>query len=457
MDRLPAKHLFLSACLHVATLAAGCSTPSYDRADELYYRNEPDEVMAAYHEATTDDGTNALLGTEKLLSAALLKRDWDEAMSLALRCSLLVNVYVAGEAGERDALGLLGQEKDKPFKGEPHERVMVDYYLGMLRFRAGDYEGALAAFRSAMQKDRGTFLLPVEEGEATEGANNVQRFVYDDDYALLHFLAAKCYALLGEGEEAQKQLAEAKRIQPEIAWLFDEGMEEATNVIILVEAGRAPFKRRTGPQGAILAYEDGPRARIDEVTFEGEKISYAMCEDLFHQATTLGGRGVDELNVVKAKRQEALQIAGFATTMAGYWLAIAGSQSNNRSMETAGLIAVGVGVAAMIFAATAIDPSADIRAWTSLPGQIFLAVGQVRPGTQGRLKVRARGFHSGDMSQSWEGVPVHEGQNLYWLRLIPGCGGGNWLPPPPETKSDRVGSPDAPAAIPPPNTQGGPP
>jgi tetratricopeptide (TPR) repeat protein len=441
MKTAPARTVIGSSLL--AALAAACSAPPYDEADEHYYRNEPDAVLEAYGEAALDDGRNALLGSTKLLSASLLKQDRVQAMSFALRCSLLVNIFVAGEAGERDALGLLGQEKDKPFKGEPHERVMVDYYLGVLRFQAGDHEGALAAFRSAMQKDRGTFLLPVEEREAREGSDNVQRFVYDDDYALLHFLAAKCYSLLGEPEEAEEHLARAKAIEPEIDWLFEEGMEDGTNVLVLVEGGHAPIKRKTGPQGAILGYEEAPRVRVEEVSFDGDKVSYAQCEDLYHQATTLGGRAVDDLNLAKAKRQEALQLAGFAASMAGSWLAVAGSESGSHSMETAGLIAMGVGAAVMIFSAVAIDPSADVRAWTSLPGQIFLAVGKVPPGKPATLRVHARGLHGGDLSQRWTGVPVEEGSNLYWVRLLPGRGGGSWLPPPPEAGSDRVGSPDA--------------
>jgi tetratricopeptide (TPR) repeat protein len=451
------RNPFWNRLLVAAAAAAGCSAPSYDGADEHYFRNDPDRVLEAYRDAATDDGKNALLGTEKLLSAALLARSWEEAMSYAERCSLLVNVYVAGEAGERDALGLLGQEKDKPFKGEPHERVMVDYYLGVLRFRAGDHEGALAAFRSALQKDRGSFVLPVEKEEAREGSENVERFIYEDDYALLHLLAAKCYALLGEPGNAEEHASRAKALLPDIAWLFDEGMDPETNVLVLVEGGQAPFKRKTGPEGAILGYEEGPRVRVDEVSLDDDKISYAMCEDLFHQATTLGGRGVDELNIAKAQRQEALQIAGFATTMAGYWLAVAGSESGSNSMEAAGLIALGIGIGTMIFAAAAIDPSADVRAWTLLPGQIFLAVGKFPPGTVARLKVRARGLHAGDISQTWTGVPVGDGPNLYWVRLLPGRLGGSWLPTPPVPTSDRVGSPDAPAPNPTQEHQGDPP
>ena len=313
---------------------------------------------------------------------------------------------------------------------------MVDFYLGVLRFRERDYEGALAAFRSAMHKDRGTFLLPVEEAEAKEDSPNVKRYIYDDDYALFRFFAAKCHQLLGEPEEAARYIEGAKAIRPELGPLFDEGMKPEMNILVLVEGGRAPIKMKTGPQGAILGYARGHESKVDGVYIgdEGlEGLFFGLCEDLFYQATTLGGRQVDELNLVKAQRQETLHAAGYIASTAGYMLLLAGAATEDhklgRDLQAAGLIALGIGVATMIFAGAAIDPSADTREWSTLPGQLFLAVGRAPPGQGYRLVVRASG--DGDESQEWVDVPVEEGVNLYPLRLLPGRSGGSWLPPPP--------------------------
>ncbi|MBI4605170.1 MAG: hypothetical protein HY721_24665, partial [Planctomycetes bacterium] len=62
-------------------------------------------------------------------------------------------------------------------------------------------------------------------------------------------------------------------------------------------------------------------------------------------------------------------------------------------------------------------------------GQVFLAAGHVPPGAGQRLRVRARGC--GDLSQEWTGVPVSDGVNVYWIRLLPGRTGGAWSPPGP--------------------------
>ena len=438
-----------AACLLCGLAAiAGCAAATYDDADKEYFRNQPERVLEAYARALEDRGRNALLGVDKLLSAAMLRHDWAGAEQLAIRASTLVNIFVAGEKGERDALSLLGQEKDKPFKGEPHERVMVDFYLGIIRFRRGDYEGALAAFRSARNKDRGAYLLPVEEDKAAEGKTNLERFLYDPDYALLDFFAAKCHQLLGEPQEAEEYLASAHKIRPELGQLFDEGMDPETNIFVVVEGGRPPLKRKTGPKGAILAYRKDLESRLDRVSFDGQDLSFGLCEDLYFQATTLGGRHVDDLNLVKVRRQEVLQAAGFATMTAGYALALAGAAGDHhhtsRNLQYAGLAAMAVGLGAMIFADAAIDPSADVRAWTTLPGEVYLAVGRAQPGGSHRLKVSAECV--GDESQEWIDVPVEEGVNLYPIRLLPGRSGGSWLEeaaPPPD------GSAPAGAAAPP--------
>jgi tetratricopeptide (TPR) repeat protein len=358
-----------------------------------------------------------------MLSAALLAGDWAEAERLAELASSRVNIFLAGEKGERDALSLLGREKAKPFKGEPHERAMADFYLGILRLRRGDHEGAFNAFLSAMYKVRGTYRLPLEQEKAREGQENEETFLFENEYSTFAFLAAYCLQRIDEPEEAARYLQKAKKAQPSLAFLFDQGMDTRTNVIAIIEAGHAPWKVRQGNQGEILEYQRGPTSDFLEIRLGDTPLSFGRTDDLLVQATTFGGRSMDELNRTKAVRQEILQNLGLAATMAGAMIAMAGNDSRNRNLEAAGLITLGVGLAAMIFAATAIDPSADIRSWSTLPDQIYISVGQAEPGDH-EVKIKARGQYGDDQSQSWTGVPIREGTNLLWFRLVPGNRGG---------------------------------
>ncbi len=415
----------------LAAAISGCAARYYDTADDGYWRNDAGSMVEAYRSAVDDTGPNALLGVERLLSAALLQNDWRTAEALAVRASTLCNIFVADEGGERDAISFFGQEKDKPFKGEPHERVMVDLYLGLLRFQKQDFEGALSAFRSAMNKDRGSYWIPVERHLAKRGSDNADRYLFEDDWPLLQILCAKCHQLLDEPEEARKYFERASTTLPVMKPLFEDLLDPETNVLVIVESGRAPLKRKTGPHGAELGYVQGPRATVDGVWLGESELSTGTCEDLHYQATTVGGREVDKLNQLKAERREVLQAAGFTTAVAGYMLLAAGSGGHrraDRNIQMAGLFALAAGIAAMIIADLVIDPSADVRSWATLPGQISLAVGRAMPGGRARLLVRGRGDGQ-DLSQEWLDVPVEKGMNLYWTRLLPGRKGGSWEQP----------------------------
>ena len=86
-----------------ALLLLGCSEgpPPYQRADHYYFHNDPGKVIQAYSPAMTDTRKNALIGVDKLLSAAMLEGAWQSAKAYAMRASTLVNIFLAGEPGER--------------------------------------------------------------------------------------------------------------------------------------------------------------------------------------------------------------------------------------------------------------------------------------------------------------------------------------------------------------------
>ena len=398
--------------LALLLLLVSCrSEPKYYHADYLYYGDNPQAILEEYKDAENDTGPDALIGKMKMLSAALLLEDWNVAEALSLDVSTAVNIHLAGQEGERDALSSFGSERDKPFKGEPHEQAMADFYLGVLRYRRGDYEGALSCFRSALAKDRGSFLLPVEKDDAQRGEDNAARYIYDSDYSTFELFAAKCWSELGEPEQAAEAIERAKSIRPDLADLFDQAMDPENNVLVLIEAGGAPMKLGSGPRNAVLAYRPSAGFSLDSVHLNGEEIPFGLTDDLYEQATTIGGRQVDELNLAKAGRQETLKAIGLGTTIAGSVITAA---SRDRRTRNAGLIVLAAGILTMIFAETAFEAEADTRAWTLLPGTLLVAVGRFPAGAEHRLEVSGGGH-----TRSWENITLGEENNLLMVRLLP--------------------------------------
>ncbi len=420
----------VKSVLLYASLAGCSSPPQYAEADFHFFENRPQDLASAYAVAENDPSINSLIGIDKLLSAALLAGDWGEAERIAELASSRVNIFLGDQKGERDSLSFFGREKEKPFKGEPYERAMVDFYLGLLRFRRGDHEGALNAFLSAMAKDRGNYRMPVEKAKAREGTSNEETFLYDSNYATFAFFAARACKEIDEPEEAARHLADAKRHRPEMVPLFDRGMETESNVLGVIEAGRGPVKLQTGNRREVLSYRRGEKAELVDFRIDGRPASFGETEDLFSQASTLGGRAVDDLNRDKAIRQDALTAAGAALTAAGATAVHVGSHQSNpktrRAAETAGLIAMGIGITTMIISESAVDPSADVRAWAFLPGQLFLIVATVPPGER-KAEIRARAQRGPSLDQTWTGVPVEKDRpTLLYFRLLPARKGGNY-------------------------------
>ena len=416
----------------VFTLLAAVSCRSRDRysgEDSYYYTGQPERIIEAYGEARDDPGIDGLLGMMKLLSAYLSLGDWKAAEDLALDVSTGVNIYRAGESGERDALSAFGSERDKPFKGESHEQAMADFYLGLLRLRKGDPEGALCCFRSALDKDRGSYVLPVESKEARAEQDNTMRYLYAADYATFELFAARCWRALGEMKEARRSLARAKKLRPDLGALLDAAMDLEKSALVVIEAGGAPEKLQNGPRGSILRYEQGPEVVVEEVRLNDESLMFAETDDLHEQATTLGKRQVDELNQVKARRQEALQAVGMVATIAGAAIASSASRDDdhgkkrkNRSQRNAGLVTMAAGLATVIFSEVAFDPGADTRTWTLLPGTLLVAVAPAPVEPENILEIRWR-RGSVRYAERRENVSFGEGGDLAWIRLLPARAG----------------------------------
>jgi tetratricopeptide (TPR) repeat protein len=409
--RLFGSRVSAATLLTLSVISSACrQAPKYSDADLDYFRGAPHRIAEAYSDALTDLGRDGLVGRMKLLSAALLVPDWIRAETLALRVSTEVNTYLAGEGGEQDALSSFGREADKPFKGEPHERVMADFYLGLLRYRRGDIEGALAAFRSAANHDRGWYEIPRADG-ARRGRVTADRWIYDSDFIALEFFIARSWLLLGEIEEAERSFERAIAAQPELEPFLRKALDLENDLIVVLEAGRAPTKRRTGPGGAILGYSSAPRVDVTAVRWKGVPLEFAELDDLYGQATTLGRRAVDDLNRSKAERQETVRAVGTGAAVTGAVLAL----QRNRRVRSAGLIALLAGLGALAFAESAYDPEADVRAWTMLPGTILLAVGKSGGGT-GVIELETTGRPP--PPSTWAS-PGERSDLIAWIRVLP--------------------------------------
>jgi len=305
---------------------------------------------------------------------ALRRGDADEARRI-FDDALVSVAGIQADAGAADAARarrLFRAEAEKPFIGEPYERVMANYYRGILYWAQGEPDNARALFRN------GAFI----DSDAEEKT-------YASDYVLLDYLDGFITQRLGgDGEDARAR-AQARSAFPLPAYDPD------ANVMLFVEYGRGPQKIASGPEGERLAFRTEPSIAVEARLRVGERVvELPPYDDLHFQATTRGGRVMDYILGNKAVFKRNADAVGDAALAAA---AVVASERDRRPGRTrtpeeiekekkeakeradAALALSIVGVFSKL-ASLATQASADTRTWENLPQYLSFAALHLPPG-----------------------------------------------------------------------------
>lgn len=289
-----------------------------------------------------------------------------------------IETIYADNAAAAKARSTFVPEANKDFKGEPYERAMVGYYLGLADLVAGDLDNAKSAFRW------GEFQDTMSASEQ-----------YQSDMASLMFLAAWVDQCRGQRVAAAERFEIARQARPALK-------PPATdhNVLFILEAGTGPAKTRSGKHGEELSYLPGAELKAgSEVEFRVDAQSFkgVLAEDLHWQANTLGGRQVDKILAGKAVfKDNATQVArvGQGAALVGTEVMRIGAElGDRRSLNLGAATAVGGLLFSLIGSATAAAarPEADTRTWSNLPAALFLGTGKWTADPSAALRVRVSG------------------------------------------------------------------
>lgn len=255
-------------------------------------------------------------------------------------------------------------EETKDFKGEPYERAMVGYYLGLSDMMTADFENARASFRW------GEFQDTMSAAET-----------YQSDMSLLAFLAGWSHQCQGAMNDSAEYYARSQQHRSELA-----APRSDANLLLIAEIGHGPVKYKTGKYGEELRYKQGAATDTRAVRFEVGKKSFdgVLAEDLYFQATTLGGRAVDKILAGKASFKQGAEttaaVAGAVTAASLDVAMMSQLQGNNDMANFAGGLA-GAGLLVNMFssfAAAKTQPAADVRAWDALPERFLIATAHVK-------------------------------------------------------------------------------
>jgi tetratricopeptide (TPR) repeat protein len=364
-------------------------------------------------------------------TVAVYAGDVHDANRIGRETFLTVQKY---EDKDSETMAALGNEAVKFFKGEPHERSMLDFQLGLSAYQQGNYEDARVFFLQSL------LAAATRDDDAAE---------FREDFRLGHYWLGRTYLKLGEPDNARvcfekagvirtrprelkevetwrrerqrarqeeikleaicyknattgkepvegvvdlsqlltradlpAQLADAAPVNPvqqqaedPEAFLKPDFQQQA-NLVVVVELGTGPIKYLAG--GEHDRDEIAPalfKEQFVDVYIDGHKAGPAFClSNVYNEAMTRG---------VKTRRER----------QASKWLA----KQVAKRMPFVGLVA------------GAWDISADPRHVSVLPGQVHVFAARVTPGLH-RVSLRCSDINSSylprfDVDRNFIAVP----------------------------------------------------
>lgn len=326
---------------------------------ELYLSDKPAELHRLYAKVLTQGERNAVLNHMRAGLAAMQIGAWDVAERSFDEALLGIETVYADSEQAEQARSTWVKENYKAFKGEPYERMMAYYYRGLLYLREGDYENARASFKGGLLQD----TLAREE-------------TYSQDAALLAYLSGWASHCSDDHGLAFQAFEEAQEYN---AALDPPGAE--ANLLLVGETGLAPRKVAVGAYGEALAFEraNGFRDRAvvmrlatGEMGATGRSVALTEAEDVYFQASTRGGREIEQILEGQARFKGTSDAVGDAAIQGGAAAVTYGAAGRNDNAMAAGLAVMAVGLIAKGIAA-ATRPEADLRAWDNLPDRVHLA------------------------------------------------------------------------------------
>jgi hypothetical protein len=347
----------MKAAILILPLAAlwltGCATTSTPNAAALA-PNTGDPVTDGLTMVGQAPARDRVLWQYRTALNALRRGQFDTAARLLDDALARVNNIFGPDKDAKKSRSLFKEEAKKSFIGEPYERVMANYYRGVLYWRQGEPDNARACFRNAQ------FMDSAAEDKA-----------YAGDYLLLDYLDGFASVKLGgDGSDAfARAKSRAKAPLPEY--------HRQANVLVFLEFGPGPTKYAAGEFAQELHFKthDSP-VQLAVIKQAGKELArVGAYDDLNFQATTRGGRVMDHVLNNKAVFKSSTDAIGNVAIISGAVLA------SQHDTQEAGWAVLGAGLLTKLISAAA-NPAADIRCWDNLPQFLGFAALELPPGKQ---------------------------------------------------------------------------
>lgn len=356
-SRRPSALRPLSSVLCATALAAafsGCATVA--PRPVVPYTGDP--VVDGNAQLAVAPERDKALWEYRVAAAALRRGQFDEAAAKLDDALGRTAAALAPGAEAAKSRTMFGREETKPFAGEPYERIMGDYYRGLVYWHAGEPDNARALFRS---------------GEFVD--SDTENKTYAGDWVLLDYLdGLVTRKLAGDGSDALARARASARAQGRAT---PPDYDPQANVLVFCEYGPGPIKYASGEYGELLKFTvDESKVATARLMVDGRELELPPYDDVSWQATTRGGRVMDHILGNKAVFKKSTDTIGDAALVGAVGVAGLGTSRDSGNVAL-GLAAVGL-ISKLASAAT--QTQADVRAWNNLPRYLSFGALRLPPG-----------------------------------------------------------------------------
>ena len=357
---------------------------------------------------------NFALNNLRLGSADLARYDFQGAEDAFLKAYEVLNSFGANNGG-RTLGAVLVDEKMKIWRGEPFERAMANFYLGLIYYTQHDYNNARAAFENALFKLKD---YPDKNDDSKDQFKEA-----DSNFVVATIMLGRCWQQLGRDDLARAQFDAVIKERPDLEPLANYERNAESNLLLVVEYGHGP-ERKTKFDGSILGFTPTPdevgSIPSPRVEVDGEWVN----PHPFHEAP------FDLLAMAQDRKWQSIDTIRAVKSAIGTGLIAGGAVEGLRGMdESGGRQRTDLIVGASLLAAGAVlkaTSQSDVRGWDMLPRTVFVIPLHVTPGAHD-VTVEFRG----GLRQTWRGLiaPDH-GDNTYLIHMQRyDSGPFDWPPP----------------------------
>jgi tetratricopeptide (TPR) repeat protein len=344
-----------------------------------------------------------VLNNVRLGSASLVDYDLGEAEAAFYRAYEVINSVNVNDAGRSSAAVLLA-EKLKVWKGEPFERAMTNFYLGVIYYINQDYSNARAAFENALFKLR-------DYGE--NGTKGDQYKELESNFSIAYIMLGKCWLKLGNEEKARDMFARVASLRSDLKNLVDWDRMQRGNVLLIVDYGKGPQK--------VLEYDNSNVTFAPHPTQVGPvpQPTLRVNGQVVH-VNGVGPAPVDLLAMAQDRRWQSIDTIRVFKSVVGTGLMAVGAYQGTKEHPDGGSAAAFL-IAGALLKATA---TGDVRHWEMLPRSVFIVPLILPPGKHNVAVT----FNDGS-GQTWRGIIAPEqGEAAYYIRASRWGGVKDWPP-----------------------------